>query len=261
MPHFIAKAAAKWNAFYALAIYPPVSGVARKLRPLGRALRGLDPELIPTGTLPAVSWRAVVADRPVRLVEMQKAHGNVRHDELAILAKCAASIAPGDEIIEIGTFDGRTTLNLAINAPDTARVYTLDLPAEDVPAFSTMKTERVFIDKPQSGARFMEYRGPWAECSPRITQLRGDSARFDWSAHYGKAGLVFVDGSHAADYARHDSEEAFRLVAPGGTIVWHDYGVWKGLTVVLDEIEAARRPGLKRIRGTSLVIWRNVAQR
>lgn len=87
-------------------------------------------------------------------------------------------------------------------------------------------------------------------------QLHGDSATFDWSAHVGGAGLVFVDGSHAYDYAKKDSETAMRLIRPGGIVLWHDYGIWPGVTQALEELEAARGLGLVNIRGTSLVFWR-----
>ena len=86
--------------------------------------------------------------------------------------------------------------------------------------------------------------------------MYGDSATFDWSPHAGRAGIVFVDGSHAYDYARKDSETALRLVRPGGVVLWHDYGVWSGVTQALEELEAARGLGLVNIAGTSLVFWR-----
>ena len=95
-----------------------------------------------------------------------------------------------------------------------------------------------------------------AHATRRITQLMGDSAAFDWSAHVGRAGLVFVDGSHAHDYVIADSDTAFRLVAKKGMVIWHDYGVWEGVTRALDEIEASRHLGLRHVRGTSLVVWR-----
>jgi len=47
-----------------------------------------------------------------------------------------------------------------------------------------------------------------------------------------------------------------RLVRPGGIVLWHDYGVWPGVTRALDELEAARRFGLANVRGSSLVFWR-----
>ena len=42
----------------------------------------------------------------------------------------------------------------------------------------------------------------------------------------------------------------------GGIVMWHDYGVWEGVTRALEEIEARRNLGLRHIRGTSLVFWR-----
>ena len=67
---------------------------------------------------------------------------------------------------------------------------------------------------------------------------------------------MFVDGSHAYDYACKDSETAFRLVKSGGLVIWHDYGVWPGVTRALEELEAAKALGLRHIQGTSLVLWR-----
>jgi predicted O-methyltransferase YrrM len=203
-----------------------------------------------------IAWSRALPRRPVRLVEMEKRHGNVRVSELAILAQAAASVEPGCEIIEIGTFDGRTTLNLAVNAPASAPVFTLDLPAKHETKFTIEASDRVMIDKPQSGERIRACRRALAPYAGRITQLFGDSATFDWSAHHGRAGLVFVDGSHAYEYARQDSETAFALVRPGGVVLWHDYGVWPGVTQALEEIEAKRHLGLVNIRGTSLVFWR-----
>ncbi len=255
----LALVRAKGGALYALHIYPWLSAFARKLRPLGRSLRRLDQEVVPVGSLLTVAWREVIESKPIRLVALGKSHGNVRHNELAVLAKAAASVRSGAEIVEIGTFDGRTALNLALNAPDGTHVFTLDLPAGAETTFAPARTEREFIEKPRPGSRFQNYAGAWSSCRARIVQLIGDSAAFDWSPHFGKAALVFVDGSHAYEYALHDSEIAFRLVAQNGMIIWHDYGVWKGITQALDEIEAACQLGLRRIRGTSLVFWRKSA--
>ncbi len=246
----------KSSAVYALSIYLPVSRAMRKLRAVGRAARGLPDGTSHRGNLPGVSWRDAIPSHPTYLVAARRAHGNVRTSELAVLAKVSACVADGQEIIEIGTFDGRTTLNLAVNSPAATPVLTLDLPPNTETKFVPLKAERRFIDKPEPGVRFQNYDGHWRECRSKITQLHGDSARFDWSPHYGQAGLVFVDGSHAYEYAMHDSEEAFRLVAKGGMIIWHDYEVFNGVTRALDELEARRGLGLRRIVGTSLAFWR-----
>jgi hypothetical protein len=166
----------------------------------------------------------------------------------------------GDDIIEIGTFDGRTTLNFAVNAPLRFRIFTLDLPPDTAPKFELATGERAYVDKPRSGRHFAEPRPEFAAAAARITQLYGDSATFDFAPHYGCAGVVFVDGSHAYDYVVADSETARRLVAPEGIVLWHDYGVWQGVTRALEELEDKGCLGLKHIRGTSLVVWRNAAR-
>ena len=246
--------AARAQGLYALELYLPVSLLARRLRDRRRARRGVRRDAHATA-LPQVAWTELLARRPIRLVETAKADGNVNLAELAILAQAAAAVPPGSLVVEIGTFDGRTTLNLAVNAGE-ARVVTLDLPPDERAAFALAPGERQYVDKPQPGARFRSVRPPWLEAARRITQLLGDSATFDWSPYEGRAGLVFVDGSHAYNYARKDSETAMRLVAKDGLVLWHDYGRWEGVSRALDELEAERRLGLRHIAGTSLVAWK-----
>ncbi len=238
--------------FYALSIKRPISYIGYRLRFISRKIRGKLRDQQAT-TLPKIGWRKVDPGAPLRLVETDKAQGNVSLAEVVILAKLAGGVNPGEEIIEIGTFDGRTSLNMAVNSPESSPLFTLDLPWGDETAFDVEEHEKAFINKPQPGSRFLASNEPSAK---KITQLLGDSATFDWSDHFGKAGMVFVDGSHAYDYAKTDSETAMKLIRPNGTIIWHDYGVWEGVTRALEEIEAEKKLGLKHIRGTSLVIWR-----
>jgi hypothetical protein len=37
-------------------------------------------------------------------------------------------------------------------------------------------------------------------------------------------------------------------------VVWHDYGIWKGVTDALEEIESKEGLGLRNLRGTGLVV-------
>jgi len=247
--------AARVRGFYALSVYLPVSLLVRRLRDASRARRGVRRDTHATA-LPQAAWSAVLPRRPIRLVETDKADGNVNLAELAILAQAAAAIPAGSSVVEIGTFDGRTTLNLAVNA-GTAAVFTLDLPPDERAAFALAPGERQYVDKPQPGARFRACAAPWQGAARRITQLLGDSATFDWTPYAGRAGLVFVDGSHAYEYVRKDSETALRLVARAGIVLWHDYGRWEGVSRALDELEAERRLGLRHIAGTSLVVWKS----
>lgn len=247
-------AKARLAGTYALHAYLPASLAARALRHRFRRMRAK--AAAPATRLKQVAWSQVLKANPILLAETVKNDGNVRLSELALLALAAAAVPADSEIIEIGTFDGRTALNLAINAPRGVPIATLDLPADQPSALAIEQSERRYVDKPVSGARLRACQQSWQTDAERVMQLRGDSATFDWSPHYGRAGLVFVDGSHAYDYACKDTETALRLVRSQAMVLWHDYGVWPGVTRALEEVEASRNLGLVNIRGTSLVFWR-----
>jgi predicted O-methyltransferase YrrM len=185
----------------------------------------------------------------VAIAEPYGADGNVSLLELLTLCRLVKERRPR-AIFEIGTFDGRTTLNLAQNAPPDATVHTLDLPPTEAARFALSADDRKYVDKPSSGSRFA--RTPLAS---RIVQLWGDSAAFDFASY--SADFVFVDGAHSYDYVMNDSRVALQLLgAMPGTIVWHDYGVWPGVTLALNEL-AKREPALSNlsaVEGTTLVV-------
>ena len=151
-------------------------------------------------------------------------------------------------ILEIGTFEGNTTVNLASNAPSTAHVFTLDLPPDwgrryalDVPdihynAATGSHTGRQFIDSHHAN---------------RITQLWGDSAEFDWE-DYGPFDFILIDGCHTYEYAVSDTRNALRVLQPGGAIVWHDYGMLEDVSRAVDE--CSRHTKVRAIQGTRLAV-------
>jgi hypothetical protein len=246
--------AARLHGIYARAVYLPATILSQSLRRTSRWLRGVTRGQ--QTRLPQVSWREVFPARSIVLAQPHKQQGDVNLAELAVLATAAAGIEAGEQIVEIGTFDGRTTLNLALNSAPHLPVFTLDLPPDAAPKFGLAPGEEAFVNKPESGRHFRKPSPEFAESAARITQLFGDSATFDWSTHLGRAALVFVDGSHAHDYVLADSDPAVRLVADKGVVIWHDYGVWEGVTRALEAIEASRHLGLRHVRGTSLVVWK-----
>jgi predicted O-methyltransferase YrrM len=250
------KLRARLAGLYALNIFLPLSAMDDRRRLRRRARRGVAKRHTQPTRLLQIEWFETLPKNLIYLVETQKRNGNVRLSELGVLAQAAAASIPGSEIVEIGTFDGRTTINLAMNAPRGSAVFTLDLPPDQPTQFQLAPGERMFVEKALPGERFRKRRRPWSDKTTNIVQLLGDSATFDWSQHFGRAGLVFVDGSHAKDYARKDSETAFRLVTKGGIVIWHDYGVWEGVTQALEELDAEQKLGLRHVRGTSLVVWR-----
>ncbi len=190
------------------------------------------------------------SDTPMQMLSLEIAEGNVNALELAIINKVTADRSPR-KAFEFGTFDGRTTLNLAANCRGT--IYTLDLPADklDSTALGIDPADEVYVTKESSGSRFAGNA-----YSNRIVQLYGDSATFDYGPYLGAMDLVFVDASHSYDYLMSDSRNALKLLAPAGVVLWHDYAAWDGVTKALNELWAAVPDfrGLRWIKGTSLVI-------
>lgn len=170
----------------------------------------------------------------------------------AIELFCVGVIARGTSarsIFEIGTFDGATTLQLALNSPADAVIHTLDLSPADVDRTRSplLPQERAYALKQTSGSRF---RGTPAQA--KIRRLCGDSAAFSAEPFAGRMDLVVVDGSHARENVRSDSALARAMTRPGGWIVWHDYGVWPDVTEEL-HVLAAELP-LIRLESTTLVL-------
>ncbi len=247
----------RWLGFYSTRIYLPFSSLSQWWQRVSRRLRGKRDPFVQTTRLPTISWRACARNpMPPRLVEPEKANGNVRLSELGILAAVASDLPDGAPVFEIGTFDGRTTLNLALNAPSGCSVHTLDLPPARDTVYELAKGESHMVDKPRPGVRYEAYRTSRPSAVSRIHQHLGDSASFDFSPFHDTCSLVFVDGSHAYEYTLNDTHAAVALARPGGVVLWHDYGVWPGVTKALEEIEERECLGLRNVRGTSLVWWR-----
>ncbi len=242
-----------YYGFYATRIYLPLSSLSRRWRRFSRSVRGKGDPFLQKTRLAEISWTRLPLSRAPRVWEERKENGNVRISEVAILSAFAAACPDRTNLFEIGTFDGRTTLNLALSAPSGCRVHTLDLPPDQATRFAIAEGERHMVDKPVPGSRYEKYRGAHPAEISRIFQHLGDSATFDYSPYRNSCSLVFVDGSHAYDYALSDTRAAMDIVREGGVILWHDYGIWEGVTRALEELEERERLGLRAISGTSLV--------
>jgi hypothetical protein len=196
----------------------------------------------------------------LQLLEPKIEGGNVSLLELLVISNLARRAAP-PVCLEIGTFDGRTTLNLAANLPAEGHVFTIDLPKTSIGGtqFELAPGEATFVDKETSGERFRD-----TPFKSKITQLFGDSAVFDFSPYHRKIGLVFVDGSHAFDYVLKDSATALQLASDDQSIIlWHDYHPgWPDVIRALNHLRRSDPTfaGLQRIEGTSLAILMTAAK-
>lgn len=243
---------------YIFWLYIPLRRLAHAFRDSSRRLRaalGLRPSQASDGgsMLPSLPWRSLCSPSGTTFKELKKVDGNVNVAELAVLNALCRTLK-FKSIMEIGTFDGRTTLNLALNS--NAQVFTLDLPSNAETVFQVTGADEKYVKKQFPGTRFSSPPNNSLPCVGRITQLYGDSGSFDFSPWYGKIDLVFLDGAHNYKYVVSDTNIALRLLRPGGgIIVWHDYGVWPDVTKALHELRK-KMPllPLVHIRDTSLVV-------
>lgn len=179
--------------------------------------------------------------------------GNVSLLELVVL-NTLVKLAKTKTIFEIGTFDGRTTLNLAANTDDTAKVYTLDLPREEFNRVKdNPKSDRRFIGK--AGEHLKFYNTPEAK---KIIELKGDSLKFDFSPYYGLMDFVFIDGGHTYDFVSNDTTNALKMISRDGIIAWHDYkNTSYGVTKTLNDLYATggKFKNLRLVKDTTLALF------
>ena len=152
--------------------------------------------------------------------------------DMVTIAALARYLAPA-ACFEIGTGRGRGTIQLAGNSPADATVYTMDI--SDQPEVGS-----VFRDRPEAA---------------KIRRLHSNSRTFSFEPWHDTIGLVLVDGDHGYEGVRHDTQVAFRLVAPGGGILWHDVGPnWPGVIKALRE--RPERDSIYRVYGTNFAYYR-----
>jgi predicted O-methyltransferase YrrM len=205
------------------------------------------------GIIPISKYKDVFGNTlDIKVSEPLSANGNVSLLEVASIVKFVKQYEP-DTIFEIGTFDGRTTLNMAVASGHDAHIYTLDLPQKEIEntKLKIEGSEKTFIEKEYSGARFLN-----TEHAEKITQIFGDSAVFNFKSFKNTVDLIFIDGSHSYDYVINDTEKCYELLKDQkGIIIWHDYDVWPGVTKALDEFyrNDQRFKNMRHLEGTTLV--------
>ncbi len=217
--------------------------VAKQLAPFSLSPRALD-ELYDAADVDAVQI-------PVSQVR--------RYDEWAVpaaelltLAGLCAYARPR-RVFEIGTYTGASTLVLAMNTPADTEIFTVDIHPDARATHRHGLGVGGFPEYPVGG----DFAGHAA--ASKITQLYGNSLEMDLSAYEGTIDLVYVDADHTYEFVKADTATAFRLLRPGGTIVWDDY-TWNdrhpecaGVTRTLNELSRTRP--VYRLSGTRFGIY------
>ena len=151
-------------------------------------------------------------------------------------------------ILEIGMARGMGTYVLAANAPEGAKVVSVDLPAD----LRGEYTESC-LHRDEIGRIALE-----SKHAGKITVHFEDSRRIDpdrLRAMHGPFDFVLVDGDHSYAAVKNDFELAFRVLAPSGVVLWHDLYTFlppapqRGLFQYLSELAATDR-NVRHIAGT-----------
>jgi predicted O-methyltransferase YrrM len=148
-------------------------------------------------------------------------------------------------IFEVGTYTGETTLLMAANTESDCKIFTLDLPLADITP----------VDK---GGYLPGSFFHGNSLEKKILQLHGRSESFDFSVYAKSMDLIFIDGDHRYEFVKKDTENALKMIKPGGLIVWDDYRYLpchEGCRGVSDYLHSIRNlHPVRQLEGTRLAV-------
>lgn len=198
-------------------------------------------EIVASDTCPQEIW----LDISNSLTEMTSA-------ELAILCSVIKWKQPR-VVVEIGTYKGFTTQHLSRNTSNDCKIFTVDLPPETAPQYTTISSDPQLV---QMAGKFQRVFGN----DPKIRQILQDSTTIQWQNILNDpVDLALVDASHLYDHVKADTQGIMRVLAPDAIVLWHDYRsveVRRGVTRYLNELHRAGLP-LKRFADTSFCIYQH----
>jgi predicted O-methyltransferase YrrM len=197
------------------------------------------------------------ADRVVRIpIPARRGTGGVSLLETFLLI-AASKVVGATRIFEFGTFMGGTTLNLALNVPEVAQIFTLDLGASHAQVAQQHPADAPLTRTHLEAENALDFSE--SSVSSKISTLKGDSTKFDFGPWEDSIDLVFIDGGHDLATAKSDTESALRMVRKDrlSCILWHDYHNWEysGLTQYLDDL--SQELDIFHVQDTMLCVWFN----
>lgn len=208
--------------------------------------------------IPTVNLNKVFPDElekgEIRLENFLGHWGNVSIEELCKICLIVKWLKPR-RILELGTYNGMTTLQMALNAPKDCEVFTLDLAPEKSALLKHSAIDEL-VSK-QFKKRFNTQTGGYfhGRQDVKITQFWGDTATFDYSILGGQVDLVFIDAAHDYDNKKRDCENALKILATKGVILWHNFADICCPEVTKCLAEYSNKFTIYHLRNTSLAVF------
>lgn len=175
---------------------------------------------------------------PDLLAAIDGVDGWLSVDQAERLYDAAAATRSGDQIVEIGSFRGRSTIVLAGAAPDGVTIAAIDPHAgndrgpQQISGFEAEAADDHAVFNTNLAA---------AGVADRVHHVREFSDRAH-DAVSGPITVLYVDGAHRYAPARSDIRTWGARVAPGGTMLIHDSFSSVGVTLAIgSELMCSRR--------------------
>lgn len=192
-------------------------------------------ETIPVGQM--VDW----GNLDVKLTNATQSAGQTSHLELlCILANVKQHILPGQNFLEIGTYDGNTALNVAINLGEGSRLFTIDLPYEELSAAKFAYDDDLVNNPQRRKKKHLD--------KDNVTQIYADSTKLDFSKFDFHG--AFIDGGHDYETVKADTINVLSNIQRPGFVLWHDYEVECEIGDVLHALIPEYK--VKHIEGTRM---------
>ena len=153
------------------------------------------------------------------LKHLPNGEGHVTIHELLILSAFASELNETQNVLEIGTFEGITSLNCSLNAKNS-KVYTLDLALDH--SLDELQ-DKEYLDYDKDLISSDKRRSEILKNINNVIQLYGDSTKFDFSKI--DYSMAFIDGGHNFQTVKSDTENILKYINKPGSVFWHDYDV------------------------------------
>ena len=184
-------------------------------------LTGFREELSASRGIELVDIKSIIEWDNVKLTLKHLPHdeGHVSILELLILSAFASKLNDTQNVLEIGTFEGITSLNCSLNAK-YSKVYTLDLPLDHI---LDELQDKEYLDYDKDLINSGNRRSEILINISNVIQLYGDSTKYDFSTiNYS---MAFIDGGHDYQTVKSDTENILKYINKPGSVFWHDYDV------------------------------------
>ena len=209
-------------------------------------LLGFREELSASRGIELVDIKSIIEWDNVNLTLKHLPHdeGHVSILELLILSAFASKLNETQNVLEIGTFEGITSLNCSLNA-NNSKVYTLDLPLDH--SLDELQ-DKEYLDFDKDLINSDNRRSDILKDISNVIQLYGDSTKYDFSKT--DYSMAFIDGGHDYQTVKSDTENILKYINKPGSVFWHDYDVTNDVGEYLHEISGEY--DIKWIKNTRL---------